>query len=207
LYPLREFAGQSLVLQQQIGAGRRELTAPSGAVTGWLDIPFVGDSSAHAAEGSWHFDRQGLTQTQVAIQSLPAGWEIARFTWDDVFMSGGGNLTFPDGRWFRWDKTSAVERRQIPPAGVFPGEPSPVPVKGDWAFLRPDGAPVVGAGLSLPQQEGPVQTYRWGTGRTTAQLAVDFRPEAPSVAEHPLLTLLATFLVWWWTTLREQVHR
>jgi uncharacterized protein DUF2510 len=208
LRPVRDVIGQSLLLHQ-VSSGSDRLMAGEAEV-GRLDKPFVGEITGHSAEGSWKFDRQGLTQNNVSIRALPLDAEIARFAWEGIGTGTDGALSFGDGRSVALRKTESLELRPL--RGDFG---SAVPTDGAWTFVRSDGVPLVTSRLAWPPpktkkifgKEFTYTTSRSGTGRTSSNVWTDVHPDASSVVELPLLVLLGTFLTWWTASMRESVHR
>jgi uncharacterized protein DUF2510 len=198
--PVHQLIGRRALLHQQVGGGERPLYADEARV-GILDIPFVGDTTAHSAEGSWYLDRRTFSPTTVWIKVLPAKIEIAKFEWASLSMAGGGTLAFADGRQLAFVAGGDETIRRQP--GTFGDMSAYAPAQGTWSFARADGSPLVSTELVWPEGKA----VRWGTGRTSADIWTEIHPSARGTHELPLLTLLSTFLVWWNVSLREQVSR
>lgn len=193
--PLHTLGGQSILLHQKVGGGRREMRA-GDALAGVLDIPSMGDTHAHTAEGSWYLDIPLVMQTNVVVKVLPPKLEIARFDWAGLGMTSGGTLRFPDGRLFTLTPASGGKTTM----GIGGGDlMAPVPAEGHWAFVGPEGAPLVSVDLRWPE----TKVVKWGTGRTTADIWTTIHPAAARAVELPVLVLLGTFLVWWKMSLQE----
>jgi hypothetical protein len=211
LTPLGDVVGQELLLHQQMGAGDDELKAGETRV-GILQKPFAGEVTGHSANGSWHFDRQGMTQNQVGVKVVPAGAEIAKFAWDGIATGTRGQLSFPDGRVFPFERTTDIGTGHLGPVGE-----SRYMSAGEWTFLSPEGAPLVGSGLFSPAQQKKTKkifgkeieytTWSSGTGKTVAEVRTKLHPAAASLQELPLLALLATFCAWWTAAVNESVWR
>jgi hypothetical protein len=214
LAPLRGVVGQELLLHQQIATGDDELKAGETRV-GVLHKPFAGEITAHSADGSWHFDREGMTQNRVGVKVLPAGVEIAKFAWEGVATGTRGELSFPDGRVFRLERTTDIGTAH---AGVSAGERRYMSA-GEWTFVSSQGAPLVSSGLFTrpPEKktkkifgkeiEYTTSTWKDGTGHSVADVRTTLHPAAASVQELPLLALLATYCAWWTATVNESVWR
>jgi hypothetical protein len=214
LTPLREVVGQELLLHQQIGTGDDELKAGETRV-GVLHKPFAGEVTAHTADGSWHFDREGVTQNRVGVKVVPAGAEIAKFAWEGVATGTRGDLSFPDGRVFRLERTTDIGTAHT----GFVRVDNLYMAAGEWAFVSAEGTPLVSSGLftRAPQKktkkvfgkeiEYTTSKREYGTGRTAAQVRTALHPEAGPVVELPLLALLATYCTWWTATIHESVSR
>ena len=173
---LRELAGRSLVVDRDGGG-----LVLDGAPVALIGAPSLGDSVCECAEGSWSFDRTGLTGGSVVVRVLPAGLEVGRFDWRAVGPFGGvegtdGTLFFPDGRAYALRKTDEVEGRPRP-GGLLGGlkalgSPS-------WTFVGGAGNRLVTADW---QDDGAIR--------------VDIDAAARDVLELPLLVLAAAFLAW-----------
>jgi hypothetical protein len=195
--PLWTLGGQRILLHQQMGGGRRDLRV-GDALAGALDIPFIGDTDAHSAEGSWYFDVPRVMHTNVKVKVLPAKLEIGRFDFTGL-ESIDGTLRFTDGRSFQFAETTDPEARRT----FTGGDPTArFAVAGGWAFVDANGAALVSVDLERP--EGKV---KYGTGRTSANILTTIAPHATRTIELPLLVLLGTFLIWWKISLYEQRTR
>jgi hypothetical protein len=76
----------------------------------------------NAPGNRWSFERKGIFRQHVVIRSIVTGDEPAHFEFRG--MSGGGRLTFHDGRVFHWRQSNFLGTK--------------------WVWTDDDGTPVLG---------------------------------------------------------------
>ena len=205
LQPVSIALGKSVMLNQEHPSGTDVLEC-EGTAVGTMHKPFVGEITMECATGAWLFDRQGIITGAARVLVQPSNAEIARFEWDGIGTGTDGTLKFPDGRWLRLTRAQKLAAEGVTSPADYD------PTHQIWVWYGPDRAPVSTVRLSIRLKTkkvfGKEITYTSGsTGKTESDIWTDFHPPAASLRELPLVTMLGTFLIWWTTSMRENVRR
>jgi hypothetical protein len=135
-------------------------------------------SVAHAHEGSWSFNAQGLMSSRELITVLPQNSVIAQFEWRGIGGVPGseGVLTFTDGRQFPLIRTKTVGDQDV---GFF--DKLGAMMSASWTFVE------------AQRPDRPLMAADYQRGRVV-RLRTDVA--AREVTGTPLLMLAAVHFVW-----------
>jgi hypothetical protein len=205
LAPFPTAAGRSIMLNQHHPSGT-DVFECDGYAIGTLHTPSFGDATAECASGAWLFDREGIIHGAARVIVQPSNQEIGRFDWDGIGTGTDGLLRFTDGRWFRLARAKQLAQEGVTsPADYDPSHAV-------WVWYGADRAPVstvrMAEQLKTKKIFGKTVHYHSSsTGKTRDNIWIDLHAPAARTRELPVLTTLATYLIWWSTTQREAMQR